>query len=234
MNGTWTTLDLAGKPADVYDPAGDAPRFGVLFLHDLDGRTPRDQPDFSRLLDELGLACVAPHGGPCWWAPRVCPGFDPTLTPEHFLLERALPVFADRWKMESRAIGLYGVGMGGQGALRLAFRHPKRFAVVAARRAALDFHDLYYSGTLLDEMYDSKEQCRQDTAILHVHPAEYPPHIAFACPPDDEWFRGNDRLHEKLAALGIPHEFDATSPGSDEAALRFLHRGLVQMSRRLL
>jgi S-formylglutathione hydrolase len=58
-------------------------------------------------------------------------------------------------------------------------------------------------------MYDSPEQARQDSAILHLDPHRYPPAIWFACDPDDtEWYRGNDRLHEKLAALGIPHTAD--------------------------
>ena len=32
MQGTWTTADIAGKPADIYEPAGK-PRFGVIHLH---------------------------------------------------------------------------------------------------------------------------------------------------------------------------------------------------------
>src|SRR5438874_8311971 len=59
-------------------------------------------------------------------------------------------------------------------------------------------------GTSLGEMYDSKEQCRQDTALMHIHPSEHPPHVFFAIDPEDaDWYRGNDRLHEKLGALGV-------------------------------
>jgi S-formylglutathione hydrolase FrmB len=94
-------------------------------------------------------------------------------------------------------------------------------------------------------MYDSKEQCRQDTALMHIHPSHYPPHIFFAIDPDDEdWYRGNDRLHEKLGALGVPHEADLTTRAGGhswdyfshqaERALRFLYEGLEQESRRLL
>ncbi len=243
MNGTWTPLEVGGKSADVYAPRGDErPRFGLLYLHDVDGRTLAGRTELSRLLDELGMACVCPHGGPCWWADRVCPAFDTQITPERYLLDRVVPFFGERWGLEPRALGLLGVGMGGQGALRLAFKHPKRFAVVAALGAALDHHELYFNGTALDEMYDSKEQCRQDTALLHVHPSDAPPHLFFACDPDDDWYRGNDRLHEKLGALGVAHEADfapAATPGDylnrlGERALRFVHAGLVQQSRRLL
>jgi S-formylglutathione hydrolase len=243
MNGTWTTVAIAGRPADVYDPA-QRPRLAVLHLHDADGQTLRDRPVFTRLFDELGLGCVCPHAGPTWWVDRPCPGFEPALTPERFVLDRVVPYFGERWGVESRGLGLLGAGMGGQGALRLAFKYPKTFAAVAAIAPAIDYHELYGRGTLLDDIYESKEQCRQDTVPLHVHPSDYPPHIFFAVDPDDPWSRGSDRLHEKMAALGIGHEFEGGLRAGGhswsyferlaERALRFLQAGLVQQGRRLL
>jgi S-formylglutathione hydrolase len=135
--------------------------------------------------------------------------------------------------------------MGGQGALRLAFKYPESFPVVGAISSAVDYHELYGQGMAIDEMYDSKEQCRQDTATLHIHPSQYPPHIFFCIDPDDtSWYRGNDRLHEKLSALGVPHEIDLTTRAGGhswdyfnhmaERAVRFVYAGLEQESRRLL
>ena len=135
--------------------------------------------------------------------------------------------------------------MGGQGALRLAFKHPHLFPAVAAISAALDYYEIYGQGTPLDDIYDGKEQCRQDTALMHVPPYNPPPHIFFAIDPNDAlWYRGNDRLHEKLNALGVPHTCDlATEAGGHTwdyfnhmagPAVRFLHSGLEQESRRLL
>ncbi len=245
MSGTWTTTEIAGHPADVYDPANQPrPRLAVLFLHDADGRTLREQPAFTRPFDDLGLGCVCPHGGQSWWVDRPCPGFDPPLTPERYLLDRVVPYFRERWGLGPGAIGLLGIGMGGQGALRLAFKHAKMFPVVAGIASAIDYYEAYGRGTPLDDMYDSKEQCRQDTAPLHVHPSDYPPHIFFAVDPDDPWYRGNDRLHEKLSALGVAHEVDfSTRAGGHswdyfdrmaDRAVRFVHDGLIQQSRRLL
>jgi S-formylglutathione hydrolase len=246
MNGTWTLVDIAGKPADVYDPPDiPRPRFGLLFLHGVGLETLRGRPAFTRWLEELKLACVCPHGQRCWWADRICPEFDAQVTPERYLLDHVLPFFGDRWGLGPPAIGVHGISMGGQGALRLAFKHPDRFPVVAAVAAALDHHELYGQGTPLDEMYNSKEQCRQDTALLHVHPSRSPAHLFFCIDPDDTaWFRGNDRLHEKLSALGIPHEIDVTTRAGGhswdyfdhvaERTLRFIHAGLERESRRLL
>jgi S-formylglutathione hydrolase len=127
----------------------------------------------------------------------------------------------------------------------MAFKYPNLFPVVAAVSAAIEHHELYGQDTELDRMYESKEQCRQDTAIMHVSPSGAPPHIFFCIDPDDrEWFRGNDRLHEKLNALGIAHTADLhTRAGGhswtyfDRMARtveQFIVDGLVQESRRLL
>jgi pimeloyl-ACP methyl ester carboxylesterase len=244
MNGTWTTPEIGGKTADVYEPPGH-PRFGVLHLHGAGLESLRDRPAFTRLFDELALACVCPRGQRSWWADRICAEFDPQLTPERYLLDRVLPFFRERWGFGPGAIGLQGISMGGQGALRLGFKFPDRFLVVAGISSALDYYERYGQGTPLDDMYETKEQCRQDTAVLHVHPSHYPPHLFFCIDPDDtEWFRGNDRLHEKLTALGIPHEFDFTTRAGGHSwdyfnhmadrIVRFVHAGLQQQGRRLL
>jgi S-formylglutathione hydrolase len=246
MNGTWHTRDLAGKRADVYElPPGARPRFGVLYLHPVGLETLVGDAAFTRLFDELGLACVCPHGQRSWWTDRNCPEFDPYLTAERYLLDHVLPYFRTAWGLAPPAVGLLGISMGGQGALRLAFKHPKTFPVVAGISSAIEYHNRYGDGTPIDEMYDSKEQARQDTALLHVHPSDFPPHIFFCVDPGDaEWWRGNDRLHEKLAALGVPHTCDLTTRAGGHSwdyfnamadrAVRFLYAGLQEMSRRLL
>jgi S-formylglutathione hydrolase len=167
------------------------------------------------------------------------------VSTERYLLESVLPYFGERWQLPPKAVGLLGLGMGGQGALRLAFKHPRVFSTVAAIAPALDYHELYGQGTELDEMYDSKEQCRQDTALLHVPPYNPPPHVYFANDPADRWYRGCDRLHEKLNALGVQHTFEVTpNQGRNPweyldiqmavRAIAFHIRGLDEESRRLL
>ncbi len=250
MTKTWIQLDLAGHAADVYEPLGDVrPRFAILYLHGVDLETLTDKPAFTRLFDELGdelgLVCICPKCERCWWTDRLCPEFDAAITAEKYLLQQVVPYIGERWGIHARAIGLLGIGMGGQGALRLAFKYPRLFPAVAAIAPAIDYHEWYGQGSALDQMYDSKEQCRQDTATMHVHPSEYPPHLFFCIDPlDHQWFRGNDRLHEKLNALGVPHEYDdRTSKGGHgwdyfnhmaERALRFVHQGLQSQSLRLL
>ncbi|MGE3805827.1 MAG: alpha/beta hydrolase [Gemmataceae bacterium] len=241
---SWETVEIQGKNADVFAPA-DRPRFGILHLHGVGLRTLKDNDTFTRLFDDLKLACVCPHGQRSWWADRICAEFDPHVTAEKHLLESVLPYFQDRWQLGPRSIGLQGISMGGQGALRLAFKHPQLFPVVAGISPAIDQHERHGQGSPLDDMYDSKEQCRQDTATLHIHPTHFPPQILFCIDPDDEeWLRGNDRLHEKLAALGVAHQHDFTTRAGGHSwgyfehmadrVVRFVLDGLVQESRRLL
>jgi S-formylglutathione hydrolase len=150
------------------------------------------------------------------------------------LVESVLPFFTQRWGLETKAVGLLGVGMGGQGVLRLAFKYPKQMLTVAALAPSIEYQILHGQGAALDEMYDSKEQCRQDTAILHLHPSHYPPHIYFAIDPKDPWYRGCDRLDEKMNALGVPHTADFTGSGEAQEAMRFLVAALERESRRLV
>src|SRR4029078_6463104 len=138
MNGVWSTAEIAGKTADVYDPPGDRPGFGVVHLHPHSLKTISAVHAYSRWFDQFNLACVCPHGGPCWWADRVCPDFDPQVTPERHVLDAVVPYFRERWGLPPRSLAIQGICMGGQGALRLAFKHPDTFAVVAAFAPAIE------------------------------------------------------------------------------------------------
>jgi len=244
MIGGWTREQIGGHPADVFRPPG-RPRFGVLFLHPVGLETLAGDAAYSALFATNGLACVCPLAGASWWADKISPVFDPAVTPERHLLANVVPYFASEWGLRPPAIALLGISMGGQGALRLAFKHPATFPVVAGVASAVDYHDWYGRGTPLDDLYDSKEQARQDTATLHVHPSHHPAHLFFCVDPlDREWWRGNDRLHEKLAALGVEHQCDlATRAGGHSwayfdamagRAITHLASGLEQQARRLL
>src|SRR5437773_8232712 len=140
--GQWSRVEIAGKPADLFEPAGPArPRFAVLHLHGASLETLHDKPVFTRLFAELNLPCVCPHGWRSWWGDRICTEFDRDTTPESYLLERVLPFFRERWHLGPPSIGLQGISMGGQGALRLALKYPTSFPVVAGIAAAVDFQD---------------------------------------------------------------------------------------------
>ena len=94
---------------------------------------------------------------------------------------------------------------------------PLAFRAVVAVDAFVDCHDLYGLGYDLDEMYPSREHCRLDAAPLHVSPTLQPAGVWLSC-GQARWYRGNDRLHEKLDALGVGHAFDSSPPTPDRVA----------------
>lgn len=244
MLASWSSIQVAGKTVEIFEPP-NKPRYAVLFLHDLDQQTLAKNPVYTAELTKRNLACLCPHGHQSWWLDRVAVDFDPQIAAETWLVEHVAPFANERWQFRRGLLGVFGVGMGGQGALRVAFRHPKIFPAAAGIAAALDFHEAYGSGQSLDAMYDSKEHARQDTALMHLPPYDPPPHLFFAIDPEDhDWYRGNDRLHEKMNALGGAHTVDfETSAGGHswdyfnrmaEPTVRFLTEALDKESRRLL
>src|SRR4051794_15678713 len=118
----WTEEIIAGKHVDVFQPTGQAkPRFAMLFLHGYGLETLWQNEVYTHLFETLKVPCVSPHGQHSWWADRICAEFDRTITAERYLLDHVLPYFNQRWQLTAGAIGLFGISMGGQGALRLAF-----------------------------------------------------------------------------------------------------------------
>ncbi|MGD9855208.1 MAG: alpha/beta hydrolase-fold protein [Planctomycetaceae bacterium] len=212
----WATVEICGKAADIFTPPrGTSCERAVLFLHGASGHTIRDDPVFTAELSRCGLPTVCPHGGRSWWLDRVSREFDATASPIAFVREQIVPWIHERWGVAPPAIGLLGISMGGQGALQLAYRHPREFPVVAAISPAVDFHILWGQGTPLDELFDRPEAARQQTATLHLHPLNWPRHQLIVCDPADRaWYEGAERLASKLSSMGIPFESDLeTSAG---------------------
>lgn len=248
--GRWSTIDVDGRTCDLYEPSSPRRHGAIVYLHD--AAEPAPLPGSLALRAAVaasGLLVLAPRTGPSWWLDRVMPRFDRTVTPERFVLEHVRDAFERRFDIHPPAIALVGTGMGGQGALRISYRHPAVFPVAAAISPAIDFHVAMREVDLRDdaasieplwESYGDVERARQDTAILHVHPLNWPRHQWFASDPSDrDWHDGAVRLDSKLRALGIPHTallspFDRAAATTVTAeAISFVVEALDQESRRL-
>ena len=194
--------------------------FTVVYLHDEEQGRLQDHPEFTRQFDQHGLRCVAPMTGRTWWTDRVCRSFDPQLSAERYVLDRVLPWLAEEWQVRPPQLALLGVSMGGQGALRLAYKHPNTFPVAAAIAPAIDYQWVMEQegDASLQQMYSDPEQARQDTATLHIHPLNWPRHQWFACDPlDYRWHDSADKLRMKLYSLGVPYEADLETTGGGHA-----------------
>jgi enterochelin esterase-like enzyme len=114
---------------------------------------------------------------------------------------------------------LAGLSMGGFGALRLAGRHPARFAGVAAHSAVTDaarFDDL------LEERRRGWPGSTTDTGVLASlveakrAGAALPP-LRFDCGRDDSLVQGNRDLHAALRDAAIAHTYEEHAGAHDWA-----------------
>jgi pimeloyl-ACP methyl ester carboxylesterase len=233
--GTWSELTIAGHPCQAFLPDAPSPHGDtVMYLHGVRLGRLEEQPAFARLFDQYGLRCIAPVTQRSWWTDRICAEFDPEVSAERHVLERVMPWLAENWNLAPPRLALFGTSMGGQGALRLAYKHPGVFPVVAAISPAIDYQLRMDEGDeTLNQMYRDAEQARQDTATLHIHPLNWPRHQWFCCDPADyRWHESADKLRMKLYSLGVPYEADLETTGGGhsweyydrmaEPALRFI------------
>ena len=161
MPGQWSEIQLGGHSCDVYEPSRrNAHGYAVLYLHGVHLQRLRDHVPFTEQFERFGLPCVAPMTRRSWWTDRICPEFDPRLTVERHLLDNVVPWFDAQWQIQPPRVALLGTSMGGQGALRLAYKHPQRFPVVAALAPAIDyqirFHDWNLKPKVARDQFDFK------------------------------------------------------------------------------
>lgn len=210
--GIWTRTKVAGHTCFEFEPARPSQHgFTVIYLHCSHAAKLAAFPAFTREFDRYGLRVIEPITGLSWWTDRPWNGFDSTITAERYVLDRILPHVAEKWNARPPQLALLGVSMGGQGALRMAYKHPNIFPTVAAIAPAVDFQKRIIEGIDpgLDEMYRDAEDARQDTATLHIHPLNWPRNQFFCCDPTDyRWHDSVDRLRMKLWSLGVPFECD--------------------------
>ena len=90
--------------------------------------------------------------------------------------------------------------------------------LVAAIAPAVDFHNWWGQGLPIDEMFPDRERARQQTALLQIHPLNWPRYQLIVCDPaDEEWFESAEKLIMKLSSSGVPFESDleTTAEGHD-------------------
>ena len=131
----------------------------VIYLHGVHQARLPENPIFTAEFERHGLPVIAPHTGPSWWTDKIYSQFDPLLTAEQHVLRNVVTYVAERWGSVPPRMALLGTSMGGQGALRLAFKHPRTFPLVAALSPAIDYQIRFDepNAESLREMYPDAE-----------------------------------------------------------------------------
>src|SRR5688572_11798772 len=114
---TWLNDQISGHVCEVFEPARRNPHgYVIIYLHGVHLNRLADHPLFVNEFERYGLPVVAPYGGRCWWTNRICPDFDPQISPERHVMDNVLPYVRERFGAAPPQIGLLGTSMGGQGA----------------------------------------------------------------------------------------------------------------------
>ena len=216
--GNWSSESVGGHPCDVFEPQTLNPHgYVVIYLHGVHQGQLNDKAEFVEQFEKYGLPVIGPRTERSWWSNRICAEFDENMTAEQHVLKNIMPYIEKRWGAKAGQVALLGTSMGGQGALRFSYKFPNSFPIAAAISPAIDHYtrmqDPEEEEPLFD-MYVDPEDCRQDSALLHIHPLNWPRHQFFCCDPVDvRWMDSADRLRMKLSSLGVPFESDLETSG---------------------
>lgn len=172
-------------------------------------------PNVKELVDRYGFMVVAPDGGYDSW---YWDTEDPNYQYETFVTKELLPHveknYAAGLTREHR--GITGLSMGGHGALYLAFRHQDLFAYAGSTAGGVDirpFPNNWGMKERLGTQHEHPEAWATHTVMELTHLLEPKRLKLFIdCGTEDFFFQVNEKLHEKLTYMNIPHHY-MTMPG---------------------
>lgn len=210
---------LLGRPIPyrIALPAGAGAGTPVVYLlHGLDGASSNwfERTEVEEQAEALGLAVVTPEGGAGWYTDA------PGAPWERSLLEEVLPDVERRFPVANDRAGraIAGLSMGGYGALKIAARHPGRFAVAASISGvvAAPNHNARADGSRWALLRESLDRAFPDPvtarandlfALLREPGGVERPFLYFDCGLDDPFLAQNRELAALLVEAKVPHEF---------------------------
>ena len=214
-SGNWVRSTIGGHVVEAWEPAAGPFTEAILFFHDLDGLSPSQREDWRAIIESSPVPVICPLAGRTWWLSVPTTEF-PEAGPLGWVQSDVISWIETHWGIQPPHFGVIGVGMGGNGALNLSYRAARKFPVVAVISAAIDFHLYQPLEPVLQEVFESVETARQQTATLHLHPLNWPLSQRIVCDPQDRhWIDGCEKLASKLSSSGIPfdRDFDTTTRG---------------------
>lgn len=194
----------------------------VYLLHgagDLFDKWVKTVPAIKELADRHELIIVCPDGGVTSW--YLDSPIDPAMHYETYISGELVPVVDRNYNTiphaHSRAIT--GHSMGGHGAMYLAIRHPDLFGAAGSMSGGLDFTGFPHDWDIakrLGPYAENQELWRSNTVLSQSDRLKGSQlRILLDCGTEDFFFEVNQRMHQKLTALKIPHEY-TVRPGGHE------------------
>lgn len=207
--------------AVVISPEGKIPSSTLYLLHGYSGSYSdwvNKAPNLKKLVDFYGYLIVCPDGGfDSWYWDTE----DPNFQYESFIIKELIPEVEKEYKVsstrENRAIT--GLSMGGHGALYLAFRHQDIFAYAGSTSGGVDIRPFPHNWNIKDRIgpySQNPDNWDKHTVMELTHLVEPGKLQLFIdCGTEDFFLGVNNKLHEKLNYLNIPHAY-LTMPGKHD------------------
>lgn len=198
---------------DNYDKDGDA--YAVLYvLHGAGGSYAswlKGMPSVKEYADLYNIILVFPDGGRTSW--YFDSPIDEQMQYETYVARELIPNIDKNYntKADKSARAITGLSMGGHGAFYLAFKHPDVWGAAGSMSGGLDIMPLPNNWDIakhLGTYRDNKVVWEHNTVINMVYLLDRKNlQLIFDCGVDDFFIDANRRVHEKLLARRIPHDY---------------------------
>lgn len=168
-------------------------------------------PALKKSADDYQLMIICPDGDYSSW--YFDSPIDSTMKYETYIGEEVPDYIDAHYKtIPSRnARAITGLSMGGHGAFFLAFRHADRFGACGSMSGGMDLKSSSNKYDIAKRIGDTLHYAGNwknysATGFVEKRPSDSLA-IIFDCGIEDAFFADNKRLHEKLLALKIPHDY---------------------------
>jgi len=168
-------------------------------------------PQIKNYADQFQLLIVCPDGGYSSW--YFDSPIDSSMRYETYIAIE-VPTYIDahyRTIKDRAARAITGLSMGGHGAMFLSFRHADIFGACGSMSGGLDLTDAKgrfdIPRRLGDTILHADNWRKYSVLYLIENKPGQPLDIIFDCGMDDFFYQGNERTHEKMLQLKIPHDY---------------------------
>lgn len=198
---------------DNYKKSKD--RFPVVYLlHGYSGNYrswAKDFKDLGKQVDQYGFIAIGVDGNYSSW--YFDSPIDPSFKYETYVINELVPFIDKNYKTISKREGraITGLSMGGHGALYLSFKHQDIFGAAGSMSGGVDFRPFPENWDIkkrLGSIADFPENWDKNTVTNMLDLVkDNNLKLIIDCGVDDFFMEVNRKLHQKMLALKINHDY---------------------------
>ena len=175
----------------------------------------KTKPDLHNVASKTNIIFVCPNGDNKWY---VDSPVHPEIKYETFVAKELVEYIDKNYRTiaskEGRAIT--GYSMGGHGALLLCLKHQDTFGAAGSMAGTVDLRMNVNQGKIdvLGEYSKYRSVWDENSVINNLHRVHRKSIPAFIidCGTEDHLIRANEKLHQEMLDMRLPHEY-ITRPG---------------------